>query len=178
MKKRSRLEITVAVLYVLLSVAVLSVTVAYLVHTHFVQKEPVGDLFFFTLFFLLLAVFFTYSWWKDEKVKRRCKQYALGKIVDRRYVRTGRIAGYAPVVRFDANGRTMTVAVNIVNESNGKSVNCTVGDDYHLMYNEEDPTEIIPCSSDADTFMKINKIAAIVFHVLFLIAFLILLCSF
>ena len=178
MKKYSGIEIAITAGYILVTAAVLAVTIAYLLCKVFVWKQSVNGFFFFPAFFLFLAEHFISAWWKDEKQCKRCTQYAVGKIVERKYVHTGKIAGYVPIVQFKANEQLVTVEINIINKEWGKSINCSVGGEYYLMYNETDPSDVIPCSSGAEMLMKLNKILTITFHSLFIISFPFLLSAF
>ena len=178
MKKLSRKEFFVILAYSVVTVAVISTTVLYVILKICVWHTPLNELFLFPLLMLFGAEYFGHLWWKDRSKQRRCTQYAVGKIVGRKYIHTGNVAGYTPIVRFETDQADVTVEVDIINKSFGKSVNCTIGDDYYLLYNPSDPSDFIACSSDAEQIAKYNTVLTIVFHACFLLSFGILLAAF
>lgn len=172
--KKVRLEKYFKILSVLLFVTVISTTILYIVGA-LMKDESIPEICLMPAFFLCCATFFGTQRMKDIRMINLCTEYALGKIVARNYIHKGKIAGYVPIVRFEALGETYTVEVNIINNSWGQSTNCTVGEDYYLLYNPSNPKEIIPCSSGAEDLHKSNKILTIVFYSLTCVSYMILL---
>lgn len=141
------------------------------------KHESIPEICLMPAFFLCCATFFGTRRMRDIQMIHLCTEYALGKIVGRKYIHEGKIAGYVPIVRFEALGEIYTVEVNIINNSWWHSTNCTVGDDYYLLYNPSNPKEIIPCSSGAEDLHKTNKILTIVFYSLTFVSYVILLVA-
>ena len=163
-----------AIFSVLLSIVVISTTILYVILA-LKKHESVSELCLMPAFFLCCATLFGTRRIQDIRMMNLCTEYALGKIVARKYIHEGKIAGYVPIVRFEALGEIYTVEVNIINNSWGHSTNCTVGEDYYLLYNPSNPKEIIPCSSGAEDSYKTNKILTIVFYSLTCVSYAILL---
>ena len=174
MKKLSTLLIGI---YAIVTVLTVAATVVYIAKQYVIGQETFDGICLFPLFLLIAAEVAGHTWWKNNQTRQRCKEFVVGKIVGRRYVHNGNQGGYAPVVRFEADGEAYTVEVNLISKSAGRSTNCTVGDEYYLLYNSENPREIIPCSSGFDDFQKFLKIATIVLHAVYVFAIMILMVS-
>ena len=164
-------------IYITVTALTVAVTVAHILRRYTADPTAFDGICLSPLFFLLAAEGIGYHWWKDNRKRQRCNQFVIGKIVERKYIHRGNAAGYAPVVRFETNGETYTVEINIVTKSWGTSTNCTVGDEYYLLYNAENPREIIPCSSGFDDIQKMLKITAIVLHIVYVISMVILITA-
>lgn len=178
MKKYSSKEIGLIFLYSIVTLIVIIITSIYVVYKIFVQGEIIDGIVFVPGAALFFSEYFMHLWWKDSQKRQRCLKYVVGTIVDRKKLRVGNTVGYAPVVRFEVNGNAYIVDVNITNKIGGESVNCNIGDEYFLKYNELDPLDFIPCSSNAEQITKIITIATILFHVGFIVSFMFLLFSF
>jgi hypothetical protein len=161
---------------VLLFIIVISTTILYIISA-LMKHESIPEICLMPAFFLCCATIFGTRRMRDIQMIHLCTEYALGKIVARKYIHEGKIAGYVPIVRFEALGEIYTVEVNIINNSWCHSTNCTVGDDYYLLYNPTNPKEIIPCSSGAEDLHKTNKILTIVFYSLTFVSYVILLVA-
>lgn len=125
---------------------------------------------FLLLLLIASAGFYYASIRTSNKDKlKRCTAYACGKVVCVERPRLGSIkTGYYPVIEYVVDGKTYRNRYNV-----GRNVHYyKQGDDFHLLYNPNEPNEITQEDEDLERASKIYAIVAIVLvALLFVILF-------
>lgn len=115
----------------------------------------------FSLLLLIASAGFCYvsmRFYDKDKLKR-CTAYVCGKVicVERPSLGSGK-RGYHPVIEYVVDGKTYRNRYNL-----GRSAQYyKQGDDFHLLYNPNDPNEITQEDEDLERASKIYAIVAIV----------------